>query len=324
MKLSKEYLYVSPTILKELTESKEMIDKFKEWMYCVKICFMYERVPYMDYTKRISRAFYKMFEMRNIVDKKHKNVYCLCEAPGGFYEAIRLINPDANITVQSIDNTTIKFSKTIPKEIITYSDITKFSSIMKIISHSKKINGYNLMTADGGIDVSHNYNMQEKINTKLIFCQIFTMLYSLKKGGNFVIKVFDTFTLPMIQILWILEQHFQSSTMVKPNLSRPCNSEKYIVCKNFTGKPIYKHLHKFIVGEFNGDFDISIPESTVQKYIRQNNNFATVQIYFLKDTIASTKMCKDYNWINYKKNRQHKMSKKCFDSLKIRNHSNSD
>ena len=33
----------------------------------------------------------------------------------------------------------------------------------------------------------------------------------------------------------MLKAHFNKITITKPNTSRPCNSEKYIVCEEFLG-----------------------------------------------------------------------------------------
>ena len=57
---------------------------------------------------------------------------------------------------------------------------------------------------------------------------------------NFVLKIFDIFTLPTIQIIFILSSVYDNVYICKPNTSRIANSEKYLVCKN------YKHNRNLI------------------------------------------------------------------------------
>ena len=55
-----------------------------------------------------------------------------------------------------------------------------------------------------------------------------------KKGGCFILKIFDCFMQHTIDLLSILSSFYDKVYIVKPNTSRYANSEKYIVCKNFT------------------------------------------------------------------------------------------
>ncbi len=181
------------------------------------------------------------------------------------------------------------------------------------------------MTADGGIDSSKDYQHQEQINTKLIFCQIFVILYSLLKGGSCIVKVYDTFTLPMIQTLWILKQSFDTIDIKKPSLSRPCNSEKYIVCLGYKGvqHSILPKIHTFINNEqYIQTFGIDVDPSFEEYITRQNDYFASIQIHHLQETAKLSTMCNN-TFINKQREKQYTHSKKLLQSLKIRNHQNS-
>ena len=50
-----------------------------------------------------------------------------------------------------------------------------------------------LITADGGVDFSENFNDQEYTATKLIIAQVIYAISMQSSGGNFVLKVFDIF-----------------------------------------------------------------------------------------------------------------------------------
>ena len=45
----------------------------------------------------------------------------------------------------------------------------------------------------------------------------------------------DIHTTNTLQMLFILSNYFEKVIITKPYTSRPANSEKYIVCKNFNG-----------------------------------------------------------------------------------------
>lgn len=311
-------LYIDQNILQELFDSKKLTETTYNWMNKVKQNFIYELVSNFDYTKRISRAFYKLYEIQrefSLINNKTKKILCLCEAPGGFVEAIlNMIKPE-HITTQSLENS-IMFSNKIPKDIISYGNITNIKIQLDIIKKAKSLNYYDFITADGGIDVSNNYSKQEQLNTKLIAAQIHVIMYSLKKGGSCVIKIYDSFTLPMIQLLWILECNFEKIYFRKLITSRPCNSEKYIICTNYKNN---KNTNNTLIHQFNTNeklnLNIDVPHEYIQKITRQNNNFAKIQIHNLKETSKFKKSIKH-------KLLQQKCSLKLFNQLKIHNHSN--
>ena len=48
-------------------------------------------------------------------------------------------------------------------------------------------------------------------------------------------KLFNTFLTPTVECLSLLYTFFEEVALVKPNQSRPANSEKYVVAKGFKG-----------------------------------------------------------------------------------------
>lgn len=331
-------MYIDHKTYVDLIRSKNNISKYRNWFYCVKLCYAYELIPHMDSIWRISRAFYKLLELNSISNgiAKFGTLYCMCEAPGGFAEAILyLFNGLSNespkesldILAQSIGD--IKFSDKLPNSIIDKPrDVTTFSNILEIISLNVSRGRCDTITADGGIDVSSDYINQEKLNTRLILCEIYIAIYSLKQNGNFVLKLFDCFTLPTIQLLWILENYFETTRIVKPKTSRPCNSERYILCSGFNlfpDKNLHTNLHRFILSKDEVvDLGISVPTSFIDKIKNTNTSFAKTQIQFLKETevlcinkIDNKPNNKTNNKIDNKKMKdiQVKMSKELLDDL---------
>lgn len=125
--------------------------------------------------------------------------------------------------------------------------------------------GVDLYTADGGIDVSINYNAQEDIITKMAFGQIITGLLTLKPGGNMVTRQFTFFELFSRHMLYLLNDAFDTVKIVKPQTSKSNNSEIYLVCKGYHPLPqlrldtlisvlnMMKDFETLIVGRENDD-----------------------------------------------------------------------
>jgi hypothetical protein len=57
----------------------------------------------------------------------------------------------------------------------------------------------------------------------------------MKKGGIFILKLFDFYHKSTMDLLYFLSCHFQEWSMYKPGMSRPCNPEHYFIGKGFTG-----------------------------------------------------------------------------------------
>lgn len=225
----------------DINELKKRINKLdpSKWKLYVKIHNEYEMVPYMDKEKRISRSFYKLIEIvhylknhKYIVPNDVKNVMCLCEAPGGFYEACCLLFPNADVKMQSKMDTNIKLSsKVLFKNVILESNGKGDIFNIHTQKHLKLILGKNscdLITADGGIDCSHDYDHQEKINFPLIRKELELSFYILKENGILILKLYDTLLDETIHIIKSHAVKFKKKIVfIKPLMSRPCNSEKY-------------------------------------------------------------------------------------------------
>lgn len=90
-----------------------------------------------------------------------------------------------------------------------------------------------LVVADGGFDAQRNNDRQEEITFRIVVCQVAAALLCLRSGGNFVIKIFGTYSTPMRIMLEFLFEQFKEIGIVKPILSRPASAERYIVCRGF-------------------------------------------------------------------------------------------
>lgn len=91
--------------------------------------------------------------------------------------------------------------------------------------------GVHLMMADGGFDVSGKENIQEIMSKQLYLCQCIMALAIVREKGHFVTKLFDLFTPFSVGLVYLMYKCFEEIAIIKPNTSRPANSERYLVCK---------------------------------------------------------------------------------------------
>ena len=204
--------------------------------------------------KPLSRSFYKMIEICYLFDifEKYKDKnsiksFHLAEGPGGFIEAFVFIRKNVNdkyygmtLISEDINIPSWKKSKSFMqknKNIYIENGITNTGDLMNkdnlLYCLDKYNNSIDIVTGDGGFDFSIDFNKQEQISTKLIFCQICFALAIQKTGGLFVLKIFDIFTQASVDLIYLLSNCYKKISIIKPNTSRIANSEKYIICQDF-------------------------------------------------------------------------------------------
>jgi hypothetical protein len=94
-------------------------------------------------------------------------------------------------------------------------------------------NSVDLVTGDGGFDFSSDFLNQESTAAELVFAQVAHGVLIQKMGGNMVIKLFDAFTRPTVEVIYFLTGLYAKVYIIKPNTSRYANSERYLICKGF-------------------------------------------------------------------------------------------
>lgn len=220
--------------------------------------------------KILSRAFYKMWEMLvyfDIGSKKDLNYSALAEGPGSFLQAVLKFREKYNydlkkdkyfgVTIHPENGSNIEMGKqflgyydkmypelinvhkTYPLETAnkfkgkSNGDITNVKTISlfkKEISKNKKYS--DLVTADGGFDWDDE-NFQEQEAYQLILGESIAALRVQNKKGSFILKLFETFTVASLKIIYLVSSFYEESYICKPLFSRSSNSEKYLVCKGF-------------------------------------------------------------------------------------------
>jgi 23S rRNA U2552 (ribose-2'-O)-methylase RlmE/FtsJ len=271
-----------------LKKTKEKIDDvYKKWdqmkIYTNPYEFIHTSIPNNNIAiskyKPISRAFYKLLEIYNmfhLLDYKNPiKTFHLAEGPGGFIEAtlfLRKNKKDEYRGMTLLDGMhstpgwkkSLKFLEKYPNVYLEkgidntgnlYNE-ENFKNCCKLYNST-----FEIITADGGIDFSNDFNNQETMAGRLLLTQVFYALAMQKKEGTFILKIFDIFNKLSVDIVYLLSYYYKTVFIVKPNTSRYANSEKYIVCislkeninlnikKKFFG--ILKLLNNINLNEFN-------------------------------------------------------------------------
>lgn len=164
-----------------------------------------------------------------------------------------------------------------------------------------------LITADGGFDEGTDFNNKEQLHFKLILSEVYTAIRLQKTGGNFILKLFDMFTKPSIQILYMLCMCYDEVYIYKPKTSRPTNSEKYVICKNFC---ISNEIRTDYISKLrnlmndlrqtnwkNTSFQLfpEIDDKFIEVIRNANHSLIDSQCYFLNTAIT---LCNDEDFIN--------------------------
>uniref|UniRef100_A0A6C0DDS2 Ribosomal RNA methyltransferase FtsJ domain-containing protein n=1 Tax=viral metagenome TaxID=1070528 RepID=A0A6C0DDS2_9ZZZZ len=308
-----EYLYETK---KKLDEREKDWDVFKK--YTNPYEYIHTPIPFkkkcISKYKPLSRSYFKMIEMVNTFNLYYDNPihsFHLAEGPGGFIEAMAGLrkcqndtyigmtiiddNQDPNIPGWKKTESFLRQNKNVYIE--TASDKTgNILSLENLVyCKDKYASSMELITGDGGFDFSMDFNNQEIHIAKLLFGQIAYAVTMQKKGGSFILKIFDSFMQHTIDLLYILSSFYEKVYIIKPNTSRYANSERYIVCKDFIFSScekfypfIYKAFEKMLlVNEYIYRFlNIPISYFFISKLEEYNAIIGQQQIEIIHYTIS--------------------------------------
>lgn len=254
--------------LHDLKQQIEALDATGDWEFLKRSSNPYELVFSQSQDPRIpssvsslrplSRSFFKMTEILMVLDffKRHQvgakkpviRSGHVCEGPGGFIEALLNLSTKNSWSLDSALAMTLRPSKAnIPGWKRAYHFLRKApmvqieygaddtGDIMIPVNQAaflEKAKGKcTIFTADGGFDFSEHYGTQEEEVFPLLVSSALIGLQTMVKGGDFVLKVFDTEMQSTKDLIALLSFCFEQWTLYKPALSRPCNAEKYFLGK---------------------------------------------------------------------------------------------
>lgn len=267
------------------------------------------RTPMVCSYEPISRAFFKMIEILNNYEFNFPPTmtsFHLAEGPGGFIEALNYTRQNHcdtyyGMTLMNDEKDTPKWNKfdkylNDNKHIIIQYGADGTGNLYHIenleyVKHRYE-NSIDFITADGGFDYSIDFNKQEENSLNLVFSEICFALMMQKKGGSFVLKVFDLLSSASFELVYLLTYLYNDVFIMKPSTSRPANSEKYIVCLNFRMVPNLNKIKNKILeifpsvhaNTFNRFLNIPSNNVFIDKLKEINSIFGQCQI----ETIIST------------------------------------
>lgn len=250
-----------------------MLTSQKNWEYYKKIVNPYELVytqkkydnfpDSVCFLRPLSRSYFKMIEMLDLINffgsitMENIRTAHVCEGPGGFIEALfeeafrnkKKIQISVAMTLKSRQTNipgwkrASHFLQKNKNVRILYGD-DETGNILKPENQEHFIDycinpdyggKMNIFTADGGFDFSMDYAKQEEMIFPLLVTSTKIGFEVLKRGGVFILKLFDFYQKSTTDLLYFLASHFQEWTLYKPATSRPCNPEHYFIGKGFVG-----------------------------------------------------------------------------------------
>ena len=109
---------------------------------------------------------------------------------------------------------------------------------------------------------------------KLLFAQIAYAVCIQKKGGTFILKIFDCFMQHTVDLIELLASFYEKVYIVKPQTSRYANSEKYIVCIGF----LHKNSHDFYYYLYECFKNMSNESSSsCFRFLKSQTNYGFIQ-----------------------------------------------
>ena len=325
------YLY---EIKERIQEYEQDWDQFKK--YTNPYEYIHSNLPNrrksVSKYKPLSRSFFKMVEIINTFNlippvcipptlppglfppnSQGIRTFHLAEGPGGFIEAVAKlrncpIDCYVGMTIQcgSVNEDvpgwkkSARFLRENPNVYIE-NGVDGTGDILQLANfagcYEKYASSMDLITADGGFDFSLDFNHQEVHIARLLFAQIAYALVMQRRGGNFVLKIFDSFMGHTIDLIYLLSSMYEKVYITKPLTSRFANSEKYIVCQGFlhdTCVEFYPALHNTFFymttltnTQFIGRFmRCVIPQHFVNRIEECNASLGQQQVETIQQTIA--------------------------------------
>lgn len=180
-----------------------------------------------------ARSAFKLLQLDeyyNILDGVER-VVDLCAAPGSWSQVLsrRLLTDQhrRNVKIVAVD-----LQKMAPLKGVVQlqGDITKLSTAEAIIKEFEGSHA-DLVVCDGAPDVTGLHDLDEWVQSGLLFAALNIVAHTLRSGGTFVAKIFQAEDEDLLrQQLNLL---FDEVIYSKPPSSRDASSEGFVVCRGY-------------------------------------------------------------------------------------------
>lgn len=165
----------------------------------------------------------------------------LGEAPGGFVQATSQVAPDDwtwNAVSLNIEGSPKAMLEHLPMKCGNFlndlpfeGDLLREECAQEVLKRLSCKAGF--VTADGAVEMNHDRLEQDHVD--LLFAQTKVALSALSTGGTYVCKFFEGSMFKTVLWIALMTNRFEFVSIIKPKWSRPTNSERYLVCKQFSG-----------------------------------------------------------------------------------------
>lgn len=279
---SEEIIFCDENVYNTLSEVKKKYDH-SYFLGARNACNPFEKLSNSAF---MNRAAIKIANIDSVVKLPKVDTFCdIAAGPGGFTQYIQYRYPSSygyGMTLKTPkDDWNIDLLNTKRFEAIygpnkddngdLYAHWKFFVDYVK----KKHPEGVNLVTADGGFQTE--FESQEEATSRLLLVQSLIGILCCKKGGAFVLKVFDTVTLFSAHLIYVLSTFFREIIMFKPMSSRPANSERYLICKDRNENvDVSTLIDKSMMERPLSLFSNELPES-FDSWLSERNNVSLVR-----------------------------------------------
>ena len=189
---------------------------------------------------------------KEVKEKVEENVNILYD----FYEENKDIDENSGISVNFLNN------------------------IYKIISDKTQENMVNLYIARKVIEFNPDYSQEIKYK-KFLLINTLLAFKCLSYGGNFIIKLYDTFTPFTIGLIYLIFKNFESVSIFKPVTTRQYSSSRYLVAEKYLKDTVestnnsIKYLEDFLT-KYISDSKYDIQYFLYPSELRNNDTFLKI------------------------------------------------
>lgn len=236
----------------------------------------------------INRAYYKLVEIfRTCIVTSATKSFHLCEAPGGFVQAVytEMKNSIKQVYCASMIGKDFPYFnaevKRLGAEVLEFKNNDIIDDEVKAYYY-KEVGQHScdLITADGAIDNDLNPDTNEKDNIHLFRNQVITAMNLQKQGGTFIVKIFGMRLHITCQMIAVLTHMYENVHIVKPLTSRGVNDERYIVCQGFNVEK------KMNICSSNTTEIVKLKPDWLNEVLQISLNFATMQKQKLRHALC--------------------------------------
>ena len=271
--------------------------------------------------------FWDIFNIFSLLENKQSNIAIMSAKSTGIIQAIiqykklYLFNNDDKIYNISDDDILLNIPPNLVKNHKSKYDITHLKTIISFNKEiEKSYKKADIIIGDSGYD-------NENEIYRIIISEILLALKSQALNGHFILKIYDTYTIVTIKLIYVLSSFYKNAYIYKPYYSRNNNSEKYIIFMHFKYNTIDKTVHTILQSlelllidtKHQNIYDIflniNIPEeylniftfiniklaneqqiliNKIIKYIRENNYFGDKYHMYKENQIKATQWWATY------------------------------